>query len=113
MHINRAFFLMMLALTLVANAKTIETDEPTSVTGRLSLGKDGRIHISSGDIVVLNASKFPVTNVPIDSYGSPREAELKSLAAQGKTATIHGTFIRLHARGLDIYGSEIKFVLDR
>jgi hypothetical protein len=103
--------LALLTLTLVANSKTIEVDESTSVTGRLSLGKDGYVHISSGDIVIFNAAKIPVANIPIDSSTSARREELKRLAAQGKTATVRGTFNHLHGRGIDIFGSVIKFTL--
>jgi hypothetical protein len=91
--------------------RPIETDEYTSVTGRLSLGKGGFAHITSGDIVKFNAAKFPVTNIPIDSSRSARLAELKRLAAEGKTATVHGTFNHLHGREVDIFDSEIKFTL--
>jgi hypothetical protein len=110
MHIQLAL-LALLTLIQVANSKTIEIDEYTSVTGRLSLGKDGFAHITSGDIVKFNAAKIPVTNIPIDSSRSRHLADFKHLAVEGKTATVHGTFNHLHGRGVDIFGSEIKFTL--
>jgi hypothetical protein len=56
------------------------------------LDKDGEIRISSRDSVVRSElAKYPVKNIPVEDQDAPtRYEEVRKLAAQGKTPTLHG-----------------------
>jgi hypothetical protein len=87
-------------------------DEADSLTGRLSLDKDGVIRLSSGDIVVRSESqKYPVKNIPVDAIDasgrSARYDEAKKMAAEGKTVTLRGEFQRLSLRGSEAIQAQL------
>jgi hypothetical protein len=103
--------LLSLLLTGTLRARDIQSGEPSTITGALSLAKDGALYITSNDIVIYNGAKFPVTRVPVTPYlEEAKDAhykELKHLAAAGKTVTVRGEFHRLHGQGPDRWGSPI------
>ena len=90
--------LALLVLTclpaLLCTAKDLPWQTPTTITGSLSLDKEGGIRISSGDIVVRSEStKYPVKNIPVEGNDAPaRYAEVKKLAEQGQKASLRGEF---------------------
>jgi hypothetical protein len=110
-------FLALLVLTSLAalpcTAKDLPWQTPTTITGSLSLDKDGGIRISSGDIVVRSEStKYPVKNIPVEGNDAPaRYAEVKKLAEQGKTAKLRGEFDRVHLHQIEELHSDILFQL--
>ena len=94
--------LLILTPALPRNAKDLPWETPTSTTGRFSLDKDGEIRISSRDIVVRSElTKYPVKNIPVEDQDAPtRYKEVRKLAAQGKTAKLHGELPRYISTGL-------------
>ena len=105
--------LALLVLTCLAgSAKDLPWMKPTSLTGRLTLDKDGVIRLSSGDIVVRSESrKYPVNNIPVDAIDasgrSARYDEAKKMAAEGKTVTLRGEFQRLSLRGSEAIQAQL------
>lgn len=86
-------------------AAEVLSDTPVSITGKLSLGKNGTVCITNDDMILPNPKVHSVTErqkvvrIPIgsDNLESPKYRLLREQAAQGKTVTLRGEFHGLHA----------------
>jgi hypothetical protein len=99
------FALFTVALTPPSDAREAPLHEAVTITGKLSLEKDGRIFISDAAI---DGEKIAESHVPLTMGLTVRFNELKKRAVAGAMATLLGDFmeVRVDAKG---HSMELRF----
>jgi hypothetical protein len=101
---------ILVAVTFVApsllSAKDYSVDKTVTISGTLSLDKDGIIRVANGDTVEGEAIK----RIPVNA--DKRQEELKKLGASGKTAMLKGHFHILHNKAVESFNASYIFVVE-
>ena len=99
------FTLFTVALTPPSDAREAPLHEAVTITGKLSLEKDGRIFISDAAI---DGEKIAESHVPLTIGLTVRFDQLKKRAVAGAMATLLGDFmeVRVYPGG---HSMELRF----